>query len=180
MLTQVFLALVALVPLVAAILDWALSLGISERHHSHHDTYEISDTLMKAIVMGMVFMGIAGVLFAWLCTTGVFAADVDAILGFFVAFLLVLFCTWLAMRRYSVKLYDDVMEVTPFVGRSVTVAYDDITAMRWRGRRLASGYQSLGIWVGARCRTTIWGGLDIEQILLHIDRFDCLENALGM
>ena len=40
---------------------------------------------------------------------------------------------------------------------------------------MASGYQSLGIWVGGERRTTLWAGLDIEQILLRIDRFDCLE-----
>lgn len=174
MYAELLVMLVAGIPLVATILDWALAIGISERHHSHHDTYLISATLLHAVVMSMVFMGITGLLLSWLCVMGVFEADVSVVLGFFAAFLVVMLWFWVIMRRYSVKLYDDVMEVTPFVGRAVTLSYADITDMDWVGIRLGSGYRSLAVYKGDKRACTLWGGLDVEQILLRIDRFDAL------
>ena len=162
------------IPILALLLERLGGIGISERHHSHHDTYLIASSLSSALVVAMVFMGITGLLLAWLCNVGVFHADATVILGFFAAFLFVLFVIWLCIRRYRVATYDSCMIVTPFVGPATTVRYRDIESMEWGGIKSGTGYRNLNVYVGGKRVAMLWGVLDLEQILLRIDRFDVL------
>ena len=74
-----------------------------------------------------------------------------------------LFCIWYGMKRYRVVTYEDHLVVTPFVGRPVTIAYADITALRWS--RLHSGFTgaSINVFVGDKRIATLWDGIDIDQ-----------------
>ena len=177
---KLLIALVAGIPITASILEWAFLARSAERHHSHHDTYVVASSLSRAMVISMIFMGFMGLFFALLCTNGVFesSVDVSVILGFFAAFLMVLLLIWLALRRYEVKLYEDEMEVTPFVGPSKSIAYDDIDHLVWSGIRAGTGYQNLSVYVGGKHVATLLGILDIDQILMRINRFDVLDHAL--
>ena len=165
------------VPVLAVIIELMGSAGISDRHHSHHDSYGLPAAFSRALVVGMVFMGVTGALLGWLSRIGVFLADQSVMIAFFAAFLIVLFAIWLAMRRYRVATYSDRLTVTPFIGRAVTVRYADIERMEWMGVRLGTGYRNLGIYADGRRRAVLWGLLDIEQILVRIDRFDVLDRS---
>jgi len=103
-------------PVLAALIERIGSVGISERHHSHHDTYVLSSAFSRALVLAMLFMGLMGIILGWLCSVGVFVANAVVILSFFVAFLTVMFVLWITIRRFKVALFDDQMVVTPFVG----------------------------------------------------------------
>ena len=177
---KVLIALVAGIPIVVSILEWAFASRTAERHHGHHDTYVVAASLSRAMVVSMIFMGFMGLLFALLCTNGVFetAVDVRVVLGFFAAFLVVLLIIWLALRRYQVKLYDDYLEITPFVGPSEQVAYAEIDRMAWTGIRAGTGYQNLSVYVGGKRVAVLLGILDIDQILMRINRFDALDHAV--
>lgn len=163
------------IPIMAGVLLWLESESISERHHSHHDTYVIASSLTWTLTFAMMFMGALGVLLGWLCMLGVFAADASVVLGFFDAFLFVSFAYWLVVRRYKVVTYDDRMEVTPFFGRTSSVNYADITAMEWTPSLLFPGGRNVRVFVGHRRRALLWSGLDLDQILIRINRFDTLE-----
>ena len=177
--TELLIAAVAGIPLVAVIVEWAAAARTAERHHSHHDTYVVATSLSRAMVVSMVFMGLMGLFLGWLCNDGVFgnAVDVRVVLGFFAAFLIVLMVIWLALRRYQVKLYDESMIVTPFVGSDIEVAYADIDRLAWTGIRAGTGYQNLSVYVGDKRVAVLLGILDIDQILMRINRFDVLEHA---
>ncbi|MGI6229876.1 MAG: hypothetical protein ACOYJL_03060 [Tractidigestivibacter sp.] len=161
-------------PVLAAVVEWLGSIGISERHHSHHDTFVISAALTHSIALAMVFMGVTGMLLVWLCEIGVFRADSMTILAFFSTFILVSFVAWLFLRRYRVSLYDDFMDVRPFVGNVRSVIYDEIESMEWTGLRTGSGYRDLVIYEDGEKYVRIPGMLNIEQILMRIDRYDVL------
>ena len=177
--TELLIAAVVGIPIIALILEWARAARTAERHHGHHDTYVVATSLSRAMVVSMVFMALMGLFIGKLTSNGVFsgAVDVRVVLGFFAAFLFVLFVIWLALRRYQVKLYDDYMEVTPFVGRSITVPYDDIDRLVWTGIRAGTGYQNLSVYVDGEHVATLLGILDIDQILMRINRFDALDHA---
>ena len=162
------------IPILGVLFELLGGSGISERHHSHHDTYQIVSSLSSALVVAMVFMGVTGLLLSWLCNVGVFNMDTTVTLGFFAAFLVVLFAIWLCLRRYRVVTYDACMIVTPFMGKSVTVRYRDIDRMEWTGIRTGTGYRNLNVFVDGKRVAMLWGVLDLEQILLRIDRFDVL------
>ena len=179
MTTELLIAAVAGIPIAAVILEWAFAAGTAERHHSHHDTYVVAASLSRAMVISMVFMGLMGLFLGWLCRDGVFGASVDVrvVLGFFAAFLVVLMVIWLALRRYRVMLYDDVMIVRPFVGADRHVVYDDIERLAWTGIRAGTGYQNLSVYVEGKRVAILLGILDIDQILMRINRFDVLDHA---
>ena len=164
------------IPIVAFIIVWLSDENISERHHSHHDTYIISSSLTFVLLAAMVFMGALGMLLGWLCMVEVFSADASVVLGFFDAFLLVAFVYWLLIRRYKVVTYADHMEVTPFIGRKKTISYKSITAMEWSPSLLMPSNRNVWVHAGPRCRVLLWSVLDLDQILIRIDRFDALEN----
>ncbi len=175
---QYALMLVALViPVLASLIEAMGSIGISERHHSHHDTYVVEASFSRALIIAMFFMGIVGIILSWLCTMGVFVADSVVVITFFVAFLVVMFAMWLAMRRYRVAAYDEYMDITPFVGGSIHVVYRDIERMEWSGLRSGTGYRNLKIYVDSRPIGMLWGILDLEQILMRVDRYDVLARA---
>ena len=164
-------------PIAAGLIEWLASQDISERHHSHHDTFVVPSSIKRSLVIAMVFMCVTGIVMGWLCQIDVFEADPTVVLGFFVGFLAVAFVCWLLMRRYRVALYEDHMVVTPLLGKDASVRYADITSMEWTGVRAESGFRNLRIFVNGEKVTALWGGLDIEQILMLIDRFDVLGHA---
>lgn len=174
---EILAAIIVGTPVVAALIEWAGDVGIAERHHSHHDTYVVSSSFSRALVFAMIFMGGMGLIFGWLCIAGVFSASPLVVEAFFVSFVVVMFAMWLAMRRYRVVTYDDRMDVTPLLGRSITIRYADISAMTWAFPWSLSGGRSLHIMVGDKYAATIWGVLDIEQILQRVNRYDVLENV---
>lgn len=176
MMPEYLVSVAIVIPLVASMVVWLNAGGISERHHSHHDTYVISNTLSWTLVFAMVFMGALGVLLGWLCMVGVFGADATVVLGFFDAFLVVSFVYWILLRRYKVVTYDDRLDVTPFLGRTAHIPYDNISAMEWEPSLIMPNSRNVRVYVGHRRRALLWGGLDLDQILIRIDRFDALED----
>lgn len=176
--SRVILAVVlAGIPILAVIIEWTGDLGISERHHSHHDTYVVSSAFTRALVFAMIFMGGMGLIFCWLCEVGVFRASSEVVASFFAAFLVVMFVMWFLMRRYKVVTYDDRMDVTPFIGHKREIHYDDITAMTWANRWTPAEIPSVHVMVGGHHAAMIWSALDVEQILQRINRYDVLENV---
>lgn len=162
-------------PVVAALIEWASDVGMAERHHSHHDTYMVSSAFTRALVFSMVFMGAMGLIFGWLCVVGVFSARAAVVEAFFASFIVAMFVMWLAMRRYKVVTYDDRMDVTPFLGRTVEIRYGDITEMKLAGPWSLSDTHSVHVLVNGKYTATIWGVLDIEQILQRINRYDVFD-----
>lgn len=177
MTSKVLMVIAVAIPLVAAAIEWFASEDISERHHSHHDTFVIAPSIKRSLIIAMIFMGVTGIVLGWLCEIDVFEADPSVVLGFFVGFLAVTLVIWAFMRRYKLALYDDHMIVSPFVGPSAIVRYADISSMEWTGMRAGSGYRNLAIFVGGGKATTLWGGIDLDQVLMRIDRFDVLGRA---
>jgi hypothetical protein len=171
-----FTLIAVLIPVVAGIMLWATSGDISERHHSHHDTYVMASTLSWSLVFSMVFMGALGILLEWLCMVGVFRANGVVVLGFFDAFLIVAFVYWLLLRRYKVVTYDDEMVVTPFLGKTVVIRYKDISAMEWTTSIITPKSRNVRVFVGHQRRALLWSVLDLNQILVRINRFDVLDN----
>lgn len=175
--TEILVCVTAGVPLLAVVLEWIANSDLSERHHRNHDTYVVSGILLRTLVMTMAFMGILGLVLAWLCDVGVFEASPPVLLSFFAAFLGVSLVILLALRHYQVVTFDDRMHVTPFLGRRREVLYKDIERMEWSRPNSLVGYQSVRVWRHGDDRPiTLWGTLDVEQILMRVNRFDVLEN----
>ena len=152
------------IPVLAALIETMGGVGIAERHHSHHDTYVVETSFSRALVIAMFFMGIVGIVLSWLCTMGVFIASP----------LVVMFAMWICMRRYRVATYEEYMDITPFVGGNIHVVYRDIERMEWFGPRSGTGYRNLRVYVDGRSVGMLWGILDLEQILMRVDRYDVL------
>ena len=173
------LVIVALaVPALALVLEHVGNVRISERHHSHHDTYVVPVAFTRGLVIVMVFMGALGLLLDWLCLQGAFSVAPRMLLGFSDAFLVTCFILWALIRRYRVSTFADSMVVTPFVGPSVWVRYSEIDRLEWRGLRMESGFRSLDVWVDGKRRVRLSGIVDVEQIIMSIDRFDLLPRTL--
>ncbi|OUO33992.1 hypothetical protein [Olsenella sp. An290] len=168
------MAVCVLAPVAAFVLERVGSARISERHHSHHDTYVVPATYTRALVLMIAFMGFMGVVLGGFSLQGVLSASAPAVLGFFGGFVLTSFVLWWVTCRYKVSTFDDRMEVTPFVGAPITVRYEDIERMEWCGLRKGSGYRDLAVWVGGRRVVRLNGIVDVEQIIMCIDRFDAL------
>jgi hypothetical protein len=169
-------AVAVLIPFTASMFVFVSAGGISERHHRHHDTYVISSTLTLTLVFAMVFMGALGVLLGWLCMVGVFGVDPAIALAFFDAYLVISFLYWILLRRYKVVTYEDHMDVTPFFGRTVSISYKSISAMEWTPSVLMRNSRNVRVYVGHRRRALLWSGLDLDQILIRIDRFDAIDS----
>lgn len=163
-------------PLLALVFEYTGNARISERHHSHHDTYTVSAEFTRSIVSAMVCMGLLGVILAWLCDQRLFHTSPLLVLAFYDALLLTFFLMWIGIRRYRVSTFDDSMMVVPFVGRRTWVRYNEIERLEWSGVRSGSGYRNLDVWVGGRHVATLHGIVDVEQILMNVDRFDLLPN----
>lgn len=165
------------IPALVSALEWTLLNDIVERHHSHHDTYRVSNTLTHTLVMIMVFMGFLGVVLGWLCNVGVFRANSHVLLAFFLSFLGVSLLIWTWLHRYKVVTYDDRMHITPPIGTRRTIRYDEIESMKWHRSKSLLGYENLRVRVkGSYRRVTLWGMLDLEQILMRINRYDAIDN----
>ena len=177
--TWLLMALAALIPIVAAVVVWAGSAEISERHHSHHDTYKVASNFSWGIVFAIILLGALGVLLAWLCVLGVFEADPMVVLAFFDTCLVLTFAGWVMLRRYKVVTFEDRMLVTPFVGPSVTIRYAEISAMEWISSVMVPHGRNVGVFVGHRRRALLWAVLDLDQILMRVDRFDVLQNLIS-
>jgi hypothetical protein len=178
-LTLVLGAISILIPTLAVVLLLAIDLGISERHHSHHDTYLVAHSLIVTLVFSMVFMGALGLLLGWLCMVGAFSARATTVFAFFDSFLVTTFICWLLIRRYRVVTYEDRLEVVPFVGRKVTIPYQTISLMVWVPSMSVRNGRNVRVFVGYRRRAVLWAGIDVEQILIRIDRFDILVDNAG-
>ena len=174
--TGVLMAIAMLVPLVSVFVVRLGSLEISERHHSHHDTYMIAGTFSWGVLFSMLFMGAFGLISGWLCLLTTFEADPKVVLAFSDTFLLTTFAAWMALRRYRVVTFDDYMCVTPFIGSVATIRYDEISAMEWNPSFLVPHARNVSVFVGHRRRALLWAVLDLDQILMRINRFDVLEN----
>lgn len=147
---------------------------LSERHHLHHDTYAVSLVVSRSLVLVIVFMGVLGALTGWLCNLGVFSADPVIPLSFFVSFELTILLILVVVMRHRVMTYDDVMLVRPPFGKEKTIAYDHITRMEWVASRMGPHVRDLRVFTENGKAVRILYLLDIEQIMLRIDRFDVL------
>lgn len=172
------LLLTVVLPMVALLRASLMGPGLAERHHSHHDTYSVSSFLLRSVVVAMLFMAVLGVIFGWLCEVDAFAADSDVVVAFFAAFELMAFFMWFCMVRYRVVTYGDHMSVTPFVGPRVDVPYDAIECIEWTSSSSLVGYQSVRVRSRGRRRVTLWGTIDVDQVLMRIDRYDVLESRV--
>ena len=161
---DLFSVAAAVLPVLACLVEWAGSVGISERHHSHHDTYVISSALSRSLAFAMVLMGAIGLMLGWLCDVGGFDASADVVVPFFSSFVVVLFVLWAFMRRY--------------IGHMRTVKYDQIERMEWTGVRCGTGFRSLVIYPAGELPVKLPGVLDLEHILVRIDRDDALVGGM--
>lgn len=173
----VFGAIAILIPATAVVFLLFRDAGIAERHHSHHDTYLVAGTLIWSMVFALVFMGTLGALLGWLCMIGVFQTNAETVLVFFDSFLVVAFVYWLFLRRYKVVTYEDHLEVTPFMGRRQSINYADISSLEYSPSFIITNGRNINVFVGNRRRALLWSALDLEQILIRINRFDVLENG---
>lgn len=173
---SLLVAVAVAVPLASFVLMRLGSVRITERHHSRHDTYVIPVAFTRSLVHMMAFMGAMGLFLGLLCTS-VFVANPPEVLAFFDAFIVTTFILWLVLTRYKVSTFEGHMIVTPFVGHDVVVRYDQIERMEWAGFRKGSGYRDLDVWVGGSHAARLSALVDLEQILMSIDRFDALPSA---
>lgn len=177
MIAIVINVLLVFLPLVALISQLFNRSVPSERHHRHHDTYTASSRFLRMLVIVMCFMGVLGLTITWLCNIGIFKEDTIVVQGFFVSFMVVAFVIWLCLKRYSVIAYKTYLVYTPPLGRRALINYIDITSMQWTHTRTMEGIENLRIFVVNRARPyTLTSALDLEQILLHINRNDVLED----
>ena len=69
----IILALVIIAaPIVAALMERVSNAGLSERRHSHHDTYVVPASLTRSLVIDMALMATMGISLGAFCTWGVF------------------------------------------------------------------------------------------------------------
>lgn len=171
-----FLSIAAVLPgAVATFLEhFGGPLRLAERHHSHHDTYVVPPDFTRALVVAMLVMGCTGVLLGVFCLVGLFDTSQEVVLFFTVGFVVTMFVLWAMLCRYKIALYEDRAVLTPFFGHDQFFFYCDVTAMDWSGIRRNSGYRDLVVSIKDGRKLRIWGIIDIEQILLHADRFDVL------
>ncbi len=172
------LVMVAL-PIVALVYQRVADTGMAERHHRHHDTYVVPVMLTRTLSVVMLFMAVLGAALTWLCSLGAFTASPLVVLSFFLSFVATTFCLWFVMRHYSVVTYRDYMVITPFAGRKRTIRYRDIERMEWT-RSIIGSRQNVRVYVrGQKRGSTIWGTLDVQQILMGVNRFDVLAASPG-
>lgn len=164
------------IPIAASLILIFGDAGISERHHSHHDTYMVSGTLTWSLVFAMIVMGSLGILLGWLCVLDAFTANSAVVMSFFDAFLVVSFLYWILLRRYRVVTYEDHMDVTPLFGRKTSIAYAEISGMEFVPSVLQPSARNLHVFVGQKRRAMLWGILDLDQILIRIDRYDAIDD----
>ena len=67
MLAVFFGIVVVAAPVIAAVLEHSGNVGISERRHSHHDTYVTPAALTRSLIIDMAFVSAIAVILGWLC-----------------------------------------------------------------------------------------------------------------
>ena len=170
----VLAAVEVVLPVLALLLEHMGNVRLSERHHRHHDTYVVPVSFARGLVLAMAFMSVLGFVLGWLCAMLEFLPSPLPVFAFFDAFIVTCFAGWAILNRYKVSVFDERLMITPFLGPDATVRYDRIDVMQWTGLRKGSGYRDLVIWAGGRRVGRLSGMVDIEQILMAIDRFDAL------
>ena len=166
------MSMLIVLPAVATVVTLLSGLEMPERHHLHHDTYAISPVISRSYVLNMLFMGMLGTLVGWLCHLGVFTADPLIPAAFFTAFLVSLQLILALVLAYRVTVYDDYMNVRLAFRPTRTIHYDEIESMEWVPSLLDPRLRDLRIIPRTGRKLRIWCLLDIEQMLLRIDRFD--------
>lgn len=180
MLAIFFGMIVLAAPSIAACLEHSGNVGISERRHSHHDTYVAPVSLTHSLIFDMAFVSVIAVVLGWFCYINVFSASADIVLAFFASFSAVLFVAWYILSRYKVSLFDDEMIVVPFFGPEFTIRYQDIQRMEWFGGRRGTGFKDLLIWTSDTSKVRLSGMIGLDQVLLKIDRFDVLAHSSNL
>lgn len=174
----VFFGIIAVAaPVTAAFLEYSDNVGLSERRHSHHDTYVTPAALTRSLIIDMAFVSVIAVILGWLCSINIFSPNPDIVMAFFASFSVVMFMAWYILSRYKVSLFDDEMVVVPFVGSEITINYQDIKRMEWIGSRRGSGFRDLLIWTSDASKVRLSGMIGLDQVLLKIDRFDVLAHS---
>ena len=172
--SQLVMVVVA-IPILASLIVFLSGTAPAERYHLHHDTYSISRVVPRTLVLVMIFMGVLGALTVWLCNLDVYYQEPEVPLLFFVAFQVTAFLAFVGIGRLQVMTYDDRMLVRPWFGRQREVRYADIDSMRRSVSVLNSNFDDLRVRMHNGRVVRISGLLDIEQILVRIDRFEVLE-----
>lgn len=167
---------ILVISLLAVVIVLMVGSRLSERHHSHHDTYSASPVVPRTLALVMIFMGILGGLIGWLCHLDVFLADPIVPMSFFVAFQVTVLLMLGAVMRYQVMAYDDYMIVRPTLGRTRTINYDQIERMEWVPSMLGPNLLDLRVCPSEGRPARIWCLIDIEQVLLRIDRYEVMED----
>ena len=170
------LCILVVVPgaLAAFIEHTSSPLRLAERHHSHHDTYVVPPDFTRSLVVAMLAVGGLGVLLSVFCAIGVFDSSARVPLAFAGGFAWTLFALWAMLERYKVSFYEDHAVIAPFFGHDFYFFYNDVQSLDWKGLRRASGYRDLRVVEKGGRTFTIYAVVDMEQVLLHLDRFDVL------
>ena len=72
----VFFGIIAVAaPVTAAFLEYSDNVGLSERRHSHHDTYVTPAALTRSLIIDMAFVSVIAVILGWLCSINVFSPN---------------------------------------------------------------------------------------------------------
>ncbi len=177
--------LISTIPALVALLceHFFSSFRISERHHAHHDTYLVPPLFTRGVALCMVLFALLGDMIGVMCLMRVFSADPTVCLAFFDAAVITMWVLWATLCRYKVSIFEANEEhgrrvvITPLIGLPKVVRVDDITHMSWFGMRKNSGYRDLLFWENGKRLAHIWAIVDLEQILLHIDRFDAFPQS---
>lgn len=175
MMTTLFAATLIIVPVLAVIIEWRFGSGISERHLRDHDVYTVSHTLARVPVVIIVLMATIGLVLGWLSGANILMVREALIMSFFSAFLIVLFVMWAALKNYRVMTYDDYMLVRPFIGPTRKIHYADIDHMRWTNTRNLVSNRNIAVYVNGKVLAVLIGAVDLDQILLRINRDDVIE-----
>ncbi|OUO33058.1 hypothetical protein [Olsenella sp. An293] len=175
----VLAAVEVVLPVLALLLEHMGNVRLSERHHRHHDTYVVPVSFARGLVLAMAFMSVLGFVLGWLCAMLEFLPSPLPVFAFFDAFIVTCFAGWAILNRYKVSVFGSRLVITPFVGHDASVRFDDIDLLRWVGLRKGSGYRDLVIWARGRRVGRISGMVDVEQILMAMDRFDALPRVEG-
>ena len=161
-------------PLICGIATLMTHATMAERHHMHHDTYSVSKVVSRTLVLVMVFMGVLGGVTGWLCVLGVYPAEPYVPLSFFAAFQLTVVLVYVLLSRCQVMAYKDRMFVRTGFWNQYEVVYADIDSMRRVTSLFSPSFHDLRIHTKQGKSVRVLGLLDIEQILMRIDRFDAL------
>jgi hypothetical protein len=172
------IAIIGGLPIFSAIFQIVSDTDIAERHHSHHDTYRVSKTFTRMLVYAMGCMGAMGILVCLLQKAGLLDVDLSVAIAFFCSFVVTTWAVWAMFGRYRVETHSDYLRVVPLLGRARVIPYDRICGIRTMGDSLLEGSPSICVYErGRRAPVLLWNLLDVEQILMRVNRSDLLERG---